>query len=104
MRPLGSTTTDDRKQRSIVTTSFQTQSAAPTVVSLHKRPLPQTEFVDRDGDVWVVSGHTVAGELIMSCPAPSHSADAGDGVSFPWTLREVQAAFGPLMARSAGAA
>ncbi|MEV7389562.1 hypothetical protein [Streptomyces sp. NPDC091215] len=78
-------------------TSFQT----PRVVSLAKRPLPQTEFVDASGDVWVATGHTAGGELLLECPEPRDPADAGDGESFPWTLHKVQAAFGPLLARSA---
>lgn len=89
-----------------MTTSSQTPRAvqAPRVVSLHKAPLPQTEFVDRDGDVWVATGHTPSGELLLSCPQPHDPEDAGSGESYPWTLRDVRKAFGPLIARSAVAA
>ncbi|MDT0387879.1 hypothetical protein [Streptomyces dubilierae] len=84
-------------------TSSQTLRAeqAPRVVSLHKAPLPQTEFVDRDGDVWTASGHTAGGELVLACLEPHEPRDAGDGESYPWTLHEVQQAFGPLIARTA---
>lgn len=73
-------------------------------VPLHKATLPQTEFVDREGDVWVPSGHNVRGELVLACPQPQEERDAGEGESRPWTLHEVQQAFGPLMARTAVAA
>lgn len=85
-------------------TSFQIPAVAQTPVSLHKRPLPRTVFVDRDGDVWEATGHTPSGELLLSCPHPSNPEDAGEGESFAWTLRLVQAEFGPLIARSAVAA
>lgn len=78
-----------------------TSSQTPRVVSLNKAPLPDTEFVDSAGDVWVATGHTLGGELLLSCPRPHDPQDQGDGESFPWTLALVQAAFGPLMARSA---
>jgi hypothetical protein len=68
------------------------------------QPLPQTEFVDKDGDVWVAAGHNGRGELVLACAAPQDPRDQGDGESYPWTLREVQSGFGPLMARSAVAA
>lgn len=74
------------------------------VLSLHKAPLPLTEFVDRDGDVWVAAGHNGRGELVLACAAPQNPGDQGVGESRSWTLREVQSAFGPLMARSAVAA
>lgn len=86
-----------------MTTFFQTQRPAPAVVSLHERPLPSTVFVDRDGDVWVATGHTPTGELLLSCPQPHNPEDAGVGESFAWTLRLVQAQFGPLIARSVAA-
>jgi hypothetical protein len=76
----------------------------PRVVSLHKAPLPGTEFVDRNGDVWVPSGHTPSGELLLSCPQPKNPEDCGEGESFAWTYRLVQSAFGPLIGRSAVAA
>lgn len=85
-------------------TSFQTPKATPAVVSLDKRPLPQTVFVDREGDEWHATGHTPSGELLLACPQPRNPEDAGEGESFAWTLRLVQAAFGPLIARSAVAA
>jgi hypothetical protein len=74
------------------------------VLSLHKAPLPQVEFVDREDDVWVAAGHNKRGELVLACPAPQDPRDRGEGESRAWTLREVQSAFGPLMARSAVAA
>jgi len=83
-----------------VSTSFQN----PRVVSLAKAPLPQTEFVDASGDVWTASGHNDEGELLLACPAPREERDAGVGDSRPWTLHEVQSAFGPLIARTAVAA
>lgn len=70
-------------------------------VPLHKATLPQTEFVDRDDEVWTAAGHTTSGELVLACPTPHRPEDAGHGDSYPWTLREVQQAFGPLIARSA---
>lgn len=87
-----------------MSTSFQTPAVTQIPVSLHKRPLPQTEFVDASGDVWVASGHNAAGELLLDCPEPHSPEDAGVGPSFPWTLHRVQSAFGPLIARSAVAA
>lgn len=74
------------------------------VVSLHKAPLPQTEFVDARGNVWVTDRTNAAGELVLSCPNPVNPDDCGEGESYPWTLHEVQAAFGPLIARTAVAA
>jgi hypothetical protein len=84
-------------------TSFQIPRPvqAPRVVSLHKRPLPLTEFVDASGDVWTASGHNAAGELVLACLMPREPRDAGEGESYPWTLHEVQQAFGPLIARTA---
>jgi hypothetical protein len=82
-------------------TSLQIPPIRQTPVSLHKAPLPQTVFVDAHGDVWEATGHTPAGELLLSCPQPHDPEDAGAGESFAWTLRLVQAAFGPLIARSA---
>lgn len=82
----------------------QIPAVVQTPVSLHKAPLPQTEFVDRDGDVWVATGHTYDGELLLACPHPSNPDDRGEGESYPWTLRSVRMAFGPLIARSAVAA
>jgi len=70
-------------------------------VPLYKAPLPITVFVDASGDVWETAGHNAAGELLLSCPQPSNPEDAGVGESFAWTLALVQAAFGPLIARSA---
>lgn len=84
-------------------TSFQIPrpARAPRVVSLHKAPLPLTEFVDASGDVWTASGHTAGGELVLACLAPREPRDAGEGESRAWTLHEVQTAFGPLIARTA---
>jgi hypothetical protein len=70
-------------------------------VPLHKATLPQTEFTDSSGDVWVPTGYNTAGELVLACPNPQDPRDAGEGESHPWTLHEVQAGFGPLIARSA---
>jgi hypothetical protein len=64
--------------------------------------LPQAAvFVDRDGDEWIPNGIDAAGELRLVCPAPADAGDQGDGESFPWTRRLVEAAFGPLTVRSA---
>jgi hypothetical protein len=82
-------------------TSFQIPQVKRDPVSLQKAPLPMTEFVDRDGDVWVANGHTSSGELLLACAQPSNPEDQGEGESFAWTLRRVQAGFGPLIARSA---
>jgi hypothetical protein len=89
-----------------VTTSSQTPGGVqfPQVVSLHKAPLPQTVFVDRDGDVWEATGHTYDGQLLLVCKAPRDPRDAGEGESHQWTLHDVQQAFGPLIARTAVAA
>jgi hypothetical protein len=72
----------------------------PRVFPLYEAPLPQTVFVDRDGDVWVTAGHTADGELLLACPSPQDPEDRGEGESFPWTLRMVQLSFGPLTARA----
>ncbi|MEV5168247.1 hypothetical protein AB0K66_26985 [Streptomyces werraensis] len=84
-------------------TSSQTPQA-PRVVTLHKAPLPKTVFVDRAGDVWTASGHNGRGELVLTCSEPHEARDAGEGASYPWTLHDVQQAFGPLIARTAVAA
>lgn len=76
-------------------------TAALKPVPLHKATLPQTEFVDRDGDVWRATGHNEAGELLLACPEPRNPEDRGEGESFAWTLRSVRRSFGPLIARSA---
>lgn len=55
-------------------------------------------FVDRDGDVWVPNGRTSSGEQLLACPQPVDPEDAGEGVSFAWTWRLVEAGFGPLTA------
>jgi len=85
-------------------TSFQIPAAARPPVPLHKATLPQTVFVDSQGDEWHATGHTPSGELLLSCPQPHNPEDAGEGESFAWTYHLVQAAFGPLVARSAVAA
>lgn len=84
-------------------TSSQTLTSIRPV-PLHKATLPQTEFVDDAGDVWVPNGHTPGGELLLACPQPHNPEDVGEGDSFAWTYHLVQAAFGPLIARSAVAA
>ncbi|MEU5593074.1 hypothetical protein [Streptomyces sp. NPDC020298] len=82
-------------------TSFQTSLTGITpVYPLHEAPLPQTVFVDRNGETWVPAGHTSGGELILSCPEPLNEEDRGEGSSFPWTLGQVERAFGPLTARA----
>jgi hypothetical protein len=72
-----------------MTASSQTPSTAPTV------------FIDRDGDTWIPNGTDSAGELRLVCPEPAEPGDQGDGESYPWTLRMVEVAFGPLTERSA---
>lgn len=57
--------------------------------------------MDSDGDVWVGTGHTPNGDLLLSCPQPRDPRDAGEGESFAWTLRLVEAGFGPLTVVSA---
>lgn len=86
-----------------MTTVSQTPAVQPPprAIPLHKETLPETVFVDRDGDEWVPSGHTPAGELLLACPQPLNPEDAGVGEPFAWTLPLVQAGFGPLIARSA---
>lgn len=56
----------------------------------------QTQYVDREGDVWVPAGETDGGEPRLKCPAPQAPEDAGDGESFPWTQSLVESLFGPL--------
>lgn len=80
--------------------SSQTSPTSLRVLPLHEAPLPQTVFIDHDGDVWVPDGHTAEGELLLSCPEPQNPGDQGDGPSFPWTLAKVEAAFGPLTPRA----
>ncbi len=84
-----------------MSTLFHPPATTRRPVPLHKATLPVTEFVDRDGDVWVPSGHTPSGELLLACPQPKDPEDAGAGESFAWTLGLVRAGFGPLIARSA---
>lgn len=86
-----------------MTTVFQTPQPPPPLrpVPLHKATLPQTVFVDRDGDEWSPAGHNASGELILACPSPSSPGDQGEGPSHAWTLSKVRGLFGPLMARSA---
>jgi len=84
-----------------VTTVSQTlDSGQIRVLPLHEAPLASV-FVDRDGDVWVPSGETESGEMRLVCPEPEAPGDQGEGASFPWTLRLVEAAFGPLTQQSA---
>ncbi|MFF7096349.1 hypothetical protein ACFY9A_28740 [Streptomyces rubradiris] len=84
-----------------MTTSLQTSGTGITpVYPLHEAPLPQTAWVDRQGDTWVPAGHTSEGELILACPEPLNEGDRGDGPSFPWTLGMVERSFGPLTARA----
>jgi hypothetical protein len=80
--------------------SSQTNPTSLRVLPLHEAPLPQTVFVDRDGDTWVPAGHTTEGELLLACPEPQNPGDQGDGPSHPWTLAKVEAAFGPLTPRA----
>lgn len=78
-------------------------SQTPTrrrVFALHEAPLPQTVFVDNDGDVWEPDGHTASGELLLACPNPHDPAEFADGPSFPWTLAAVERVFGPLTPRA----
>lgn len=84
-----------------MTTFSQTpDSGQIRVLPLHEAPQAQV-FVDSSGDVWVGTGHTSAGELLLACPQPSDPEDQGEGESFAWTLRLVEAGFGPLTARTA---
>jgi hypothetical protein len=79
--------------------SSQTPGAGQIrVLPLHEAP---QAFVDKDGDVWVPSGRTPDGELLLSCPLPLDPEDAGEGESFAWTLPLVEAEFGPLTEQSA---
>jgi hypothetical protein len=61
----------------------------------------QTEYVDREGDVWLPDGETAAGEPRLKCPAPQSPEDAGTGPSFEWTLSLVESLFGPLTEQTA---
>jgi hypothetical protein len=70
------------------------------VLPLHEAPVASV-FVDRDGDVWVPNGTDSAGELKLVCPEPAEPGDQGVGDSYPWTLRLVEAAFGPLTEQTA---
>lgn len=67
---------------------------------LHQSPQSQV-FMDSTGDVWIGTGYTSNGDLLLSCPQPRDPEDAGAGDSFAWTLRLVEAGFGPLTAVSA---
>lgn len=58
-------------------------------------------YIDADGDRWEPAGITEDGDVLLACPEPQNPADAGDGNSFPWTLRTVRVAFGPLKAVAA---
>ncbi|MFI6639989.1 phiSA1p31-related protein [Streptomyces sp. NPDC050504] len=59
--------------------------------------LPPTAYVDADGDRWVVTAErTPDGEQVLACPEPQDPGDQGVGPSYPWTLRLVEMAFGPL--------
>lgn len=86
-----------------MSTVFQTPTVErlPRVVPLHKATLPETEFVDKDGDVWVPSGYNGRGELELICPNPQDPREDGEGEPRRWSLHGVQSAFGPLIARSA---
>lgn len=82
-------------------TFFQTRGSGQiAVLPLHEAPQAQV-FVDSSGDVWVGTGHTSAGELLLACPQPGDPEDQGEGESFAWTVRLVEAGFGPLTAVSA---
>lgn len=74
---------------------MQTPGTVPPVLPLHEAPLV-TVFVDREGDTWIPDGTDGKGELRLVCPEPVEPGDQGEGESFPWTLRLVEAAFGPL--------
>jgi hypothetical protein len=54
-------------------------------------------FVDREGDVWRVGGHSPDGDELMVCDSPQNPDDRGPGESFPWTRRTVEMWFGPLV-------
>ncbi|MFF8290468.1 hypothetical protein ACF068_14735 [Streptomyces sp. NPDC016309] len=70
------------------------RTRAVTGIIIPAQPVP---LVDRDGDVWHPTGETTAdGEQVLHCPAPAAPEDQGDGPSFPWTLRALELAFGPL--------
>lgn len=81
-------------------TSSQISPTSPRVVPLHQSPQAKA-WVDRDGDTWVPSGRTPSGDALVACPQPQDPEDAGEGDSFAWTLRLVEAGFGPLTAVSA---
>ncbi|MFE2965567.1 hypothetical protein ACFXKC_18175 [Streptomyces sp. NPDC059340] len=84
-----------------MTASSQTpDSGRIRVLPQHDTPMEQA-FVDKDGDVWVPNGHTPSGELLLACPQPLNPEDCGEGESYAWTLRLVEAGFGPLTAVSA---
>ncbi|MER5882670.1 phiSA1p31-related protein [Streptomyces sp. NPDC001941] len=77
--------------------SFPTGDRRPTPVA--GLTPPPVAYVDADGDRWTVTGkRTPDGELIVECAEPQDPDDAGEGESFPWTLRLVEDAFGPLTA------
>ncbi|MEV8353140.1 hypothetical protein ACFVTT_23520 [Streptomyces niveus] len=63
-----------------------------------------TVLVDRDGEVWRETDRVRGGERVWECPAPSDPEDRGPGESYPWTLPEMDAWFGPLVERLDGAA
>lgn len=61
----------------------------------------QTEYVDREGDVWLPDGTNAAGEQLVKCPTPQAPEEAGTGPSFEWTLSLVESLFGPLTEQTA---
>lgn len=83
------------REREIALYASSQTPTAPQVAPL------APSYVDRDGDVWVPNGHTSNGELLLACPQPQNPEDAGEGESFAWTLRLVEAGFGPLTAVAA---
>jgi hypothetical protein len=88
-------------------------SVAPTDLPSYGRfdqtipvPLPPSDslFVDRNGEEWRPVGHTVDGDVLLACDEPLNPEDRGEGESFPWTDRLVEAWFGPLVRKPLGGA
>jgi hypothetical protein len=54
-------------------------------------------FVDREGDVWRLTGRGTGPDAVLVCDEPIAEDDRGEGEpDEPWTVASVTAWFGPL--------
>jgi hypothetical protein len=80
-----------------VPTNIPTGDRRPVLVTGVTVPAQRVVYVDRDGDVWHPTSETTAdGEQVLHCPAPQDPEDQGEGPSYPWTLRALELALGPV--------